>query len=128
MTIAEEKSPAWVIIVNKESGIESLSRLDLYKIFSCSDTKYVGGCIDATDESDVYLMEEFVRYALDDKEMTFTKFKSKNLTRIRKREQVVLKMYNTYEEVIKAVSENKIYVGVIHKSFLCPEVKLCPLK
>ncbi len=128
MTTAEEKSPAWIIIVNKDSGLESLSRLDLYKIFSCSDTKYVGGCVDATDEADIYLMEEFVRYALDDKDMTFTKFKSKNLTRIRKREQVVLKMYNSHEEVVKAVSQNKIYVGVIHKGALSPEVKACPLK
>lgn len=128
MMTAEEKSPAWVVIVNKESGIESLSHLDLYKIFSCTDTKYVGGCIDATDESDIYLMEDFVRYALDDKDMTFTKFKSKNLTRIRKREPVVLKMYNTYEEVVKAVSENKIYVGVIRKSALSSEVKACSLK
>jgi hypothetical protein len=116
-----------VIVVNKSSGITTLSKLDLYKIYSCTDTKRTGTCIEP-NESQLVAVEQFLKMATDDSDMTYVKFKTKNYTRIRKRELIVIKMYNKYEEILTCVKENKNCVGFVPKSMVSDEVMVCDIK
>lgn len=117
-----------VIATSKNAEISSMTRLELYKVFSCTHTKYTGVIVDPSTEEEVKIMDTFLKYVLDDEDMTYVRFKSKNLTRIRKREQAVIKIYSNYTDLLNSLKENPTYIGIMPKKQLVDEVKICEIK
>jgi hypothetical protein len=125
---AEEPSKQWVIVVNEKSELSTMSKVALYKIFSCTDSKYNAVFLNVEDDTVRPVYESFLQFALDDKEINFVKFKSKNLTRIRKREPLIIKFYDTEEDILKKVAEDERSVGVVTTTKLPKGVKVCEVK
>jgi hypothetical protein len=128
-TVLAEENKEWVVIVNKNSVKTEFTRLELYKLFACNSASYNVVFLNVTeDNKNKELYEAFLKTVLDEADINFIKFKSKNLTRIRKREPIVIKFYDTEEAILKHVKEDEKGIAVIPKTLLNDEVKVCVIK
>jgi len=124
----------YILITNKESQLESINRLDAYKLFNNSNNNsYKLVCFyikDSEKNTDSYKkLEMFIQSILDDNDITLVKYKSLSLDKIRKRDTVKITTFKTTaEEIIKEVASNKNIIGVIPASELTPEVTKCLIK
>lgn len=130
----EEITQEVILIVNKESSLTSINRLDLYKLFNNSNNNsYKLTCLymkDSEKNTEQYKkLESFVQYALDDKDMTLVSYKAISLNKIRKRDTVKITTFKiSSAEIIKEVMDNKNIIGVIFKSELVDaKVNICSL-
>jgi len=109
------------LIVNKAVEIQQVTRLELYKIFTNStDNQYKLICYfmkDSESETPLYGdMNDFIKLALDDKDMSLVKYKMMILDKIRKREVKVTLFKGQPEDVISEVVKNNRFIGMVPKS------------